>query len=141
MGAGFSAAAGKVDKIVDPRLQRMAEIIRNRARSRIHHRSGRLGQSGKVTKLGMLLYEVRFEAFNKGFNYAGAVEFGRGPVRPIRAKFLAIPFAGGIVFSKYARAAPAQHFLGNAIDESAGAINARIGEIEKDLAAMIEASI
>jgi hypothetical protein len=41
---------------------------------------------------------------DEGFSYTGATRFGRGPVRPVRAKALRFQVGGRTVFSKFARA-------------------------------------
>ena len=140
MGAGFSSVSARVPEIVEPGLQRAATKIRDKAKGNINHKSGKLGASGKVTKIGRMVYEVRFEAFNKGFNYASAVEFGRGPVRPINAKVLRFNVGGKTVFTKYAGPAPAQRFLGRVVDSADSILAPEIAKMETDLVRAIEAS-
>jgi len=64
----------------------------------------------ELARVSTLESEVSNSANNKGFAYFWAVDQGRGPIRPVNAKALRFRAKdGNIVFSKYAKAAPAQH--------------------------------
>ena len=43
--------------------------------------------------------------------YAGWVEYGRGPVRPVRAKFLRFVINGRVIFTKFARSAAQRPYV------------------------------
>lgn len=141
LGNGMNAVAGRVPDIVDPHFMKVGEAIRDNARKNIKNKSGKLAAGGKVKKLGKMLVEVRFEAFNKGFNYAGAVEFGRGPVVAIRAKVLRFEVGGKIVFAKRVGPSKPVKYLERGIDQTAPTIASVALKMETDLVKAIEAAI
>lgn len=70
-----------------------------------------------LQRLASLESEVSNTAMNKGFAYFYAVDQGRGPIVPVNAKALRfIGRDGEVVFSKHAKAAPAQHLLKRSLD-------------------------
>lgn len=141
MGNAFASAGARIPQLTQPRLVKMGTAVRDNARRNIKSKSGRLAGSGKVTPLGTMLVEVRFQAINNGFDYAGAVEFGRGPVRPIRAKVLRFEAGGKTVFTRYAGPAPAQRFLERGLQSSMGQIDREVTALETDIVKAIESAI
>jgi hypothetical protein len=141
LGTGMAAVAGRVPQIVDPRFMKIGTAIRDNARGNINSKSGALAASGTAKKIGMMLVEVRFQAFNKGFNYAAAVEYGRGPIVPIRAKVLRFEVGGAVVFTKRAGPAKAQKYLERGISQAEGIIVREALGMETDLVKAIEAAL
>lgn len=108
---------------LDTAGKRAGKHARDRANERIRHKSRKLANSAKVTTqssgsrssgttLGgsVVVTTVAWKALNRGFDYAGAVNFGRGPVVAKRAKALRFEVNGEIIFRKSVGPAPAQHF-------------------------------
>lgn len=84
----------------------------------------------ELSRVATLESEVSNTADNKGFAYFWAVDRGRKAIVPVNAKALRfVTKEGDVVFSKHAKAAPAQHLtdrtlkqlLPNAISASAQA--------------------
>lgn len=106
-----------VDRIINVELstagKRSGQHARDRANERIRHKSRKLANSAKVrtaSSAQSVTTTVEWKAINKGFDYAVAVNFGRGPVVAKRAKALRFEVNGEIIFRKSVGPAPAQHF-------------------------------
>lgn len=120
----FAKQFDGADKIVmdelTPAFERGGARILTTARGNIKHRSGALGRGGKkVTSVSAraILTIISFSAKRGSFDYAAAVEFGRGPVVAKRAKMLRFTLRDGtVLFRKRVGPAPAQRFLGRAFD-------------------------
>jgi|SRR6185437_669251 len=66
----------------------------------------------ELSRVDALESEVSNTATNKGFPYFYAVDRGRKAIVPVNAKALRFVTMGGeVVFSKHAKAAPAQHLI------------------------------
>lgn len=111
-------------------LDRGGTTILTRARGNINHWSGKLGRGGtKQTTVSARAIRVfiEFVAMNRGFNYAQAVEFGRGPVVAKRARMLRFQLRDGtVLFRKRVGPAKAQHFLGRAFDASRSSLDREV---------------
>lgn len=138
-GKMTALGGGQVPKIARPSFLFMGFTVLTNARANIHSRTGRLAGSGTNRSTGPLEQTVEFKAFNKGFNYAAAVEYGRGPVVPIRAKVLRFEVGGAVVFAKRAGPAKAQKFLERGIQQAMPTIAAECGRLETKLAKAVEA--
>lgn len=88
---------------------------RDRTRANIRasgrRNTGKMHDSIRVVQTGDAKYSV-----GSDLPYYKFQEFGRGPVRPIRAKFLRFKPKGSnkFVFAKYVRPDPGGHFLRDA---------------------------
>lgn len=135
--------AGQVMTLARPRFQRMGEAVRSNARRNIKSKSGTLAGSGTVKTSGGgggVETVIEFKAFNKGFNYAVAVEYGRRGFGPKNAKVLRFEVGGKVVFAKRVGPARAQKFLERGLQQSMPTIVNEAQGLENDIARMIEAA-
>ena len=106
-----------------------AQMLRA-ARGNIKHWHGGLSKGGKkITTVSARTIRtiVEFIAMNRGFNYAQAVEFGRGPVVARRTKFLRFQLRSGeILFRRRVGPAKAQYFLRRAFNDNKSFVTAQV---------------
>ena len=109
---------GKVKQLARPRFVKMGDAILKNARGNINNKTGKLSGSGTNKTTGDLEQTVKFEAYNKGFNYAVAVEYGRGPVVARPGKMLRFTIGGTVIFEKRVGQAKGQRFLERGIQQA-----------------------
>ena len=129
----FARQVQGADKIVMNELatafDESGTLILSGARGNIHNKTGALSASGKSkTRVAatFVVTIVKFAAYRSGFNYAAAVEWGRGPVFARRAKFLRFEIGGQVFFRKIVGPAKAQHFLGRSFDRNQSAVAQKV---------------
>lgn len=100
------------------------------ARGNINHWHGGLSKGGKkrtTVSARTIQTIVEFIARRGSFNYAQAVEFGRGPVVAKRARFLRFELRSGeVLFRKRVGPAKAQRFLGRAFETNRALVNRNV---------------
>lgn len=130
----FARQFDGADRIVMNELttafDRGGTVILERARGNINHWRGGLSRGGKKTtsvSARSIRTLVEFIAMNKGFNYAIAVEFGRGAIEARNGRVLRFQLRSGqILFRKRVGPAKPQFFLTRAFDASKGSIDREV---------------
>lgn len=139
-GQGMTTlGSGRVVELARPRFRAMGEAVLKQARGNINNRSGKLSRSGTNEATGPLEQTVRFSAMNRGFDYAGAVEFGRGPVVARPGKMLRFEIGGQVLFRKRVGPAKAQRVLERGIQQAMPVIDSQARQLEGDCARAVEA--
>lgn len=106
----------EMDRAAETSAARAASISQLRVKEGIaltdRIRTGKMLNQIEVRRRAPARYQVRSD-----MPYSGYQEFGRGPVRPIRAKALRFQPKGlnAFVFAKYVKADPGGHFFRRAL--------------------------
>lgn len=130
----FARQFAGADKIVMDELttafDRSGSQVLAAARGNINHWSGALSRGGtKRTTVSarQIVTLIEFIARRGSYNYAQAVEFGRGPVVAKRARFLRFQLRSGeVLFRKRVGPAKAQRFLGRAFESNRSLIDRNV---------------
>lgn len=113
---GMSRESGRITRNeLTTAMDKSTKHVETAARARVNNKTGNYSRSfqrqTKVSASGVLGIITNAAKSATGFVYAGALEWGRGPVRAIKAKALRFEIGGRVIFAKSVGPAPAQHIM------------------------------
>ena len=140
---GLGREAGRtVRNELTTAMERSTQHVETAAKARVNNRTRnyiksfirqvKVGASGIV---GLIDNRARSKT---GFNYAVTLEFGRKAFGPIKAKALRFAIDGQTIFSKWVKAAPAQHILEFGLRDAAPRIDGEFAAARDRIAARLE---
>lgn len=140
---GLSRESGRlVRNELTTAMDKSTTHVVNASKRRVNNKTGRYSASfqrqTKVSASGVLGIITNAAKSATGFVYAYTLEFGRGPVRALRAKALRFEIGGVVLFRKSVGPAPAQHIMEYGLRDAVPQIDGEFNAARDRIAARLE---